>query len=102
MPAISSSVGLISGLNTADIINQLMSIEAQPATILQTQMNNVSQQRAAFADLRLIAVRQAFDELMGVGGDSGFHHFRTKGGAQYAATLPAATTPAPTAVEATS
>ena len=51
MAQITSSVGLISGLNTADIINQLMSIEAQPVTLLQTQINNVSQQRSAFSDL---------------------------------------------------
>ena len=51
MPSISSSVGLISGLNTTDIINQLMSIEAAPVKLLQTHIDNVSQQKTAFGDL---------------------------------------------------
>jgi flagellar hook-associated protein 2 len=51
MGAITSGVGLISGLNTADIINELMSIESQPADLVQAQINDVQAQQAAYNDL---------------------------------------------------
>jgi flagellar hook-associated protein 2 len=51
MAQITSSIGLISGLNTSQIISELVSIDAQPVTLLQQQMDTVSEQTAAFNDL---------------------------------------------------
>ncbi len=51
MGTISTGVGLISGLNTKDIIDQLMSIESRPKTLLQTRIDSLNQQRLAFTDL---------------------------------------------------
>jgi flagellar hook-associated protein 2 len=51
MAQITSSIGLISGLNTAEIINELVSIDAQPVTLLQQQIDTVSEQTTAFNDL---------------------------------------------------
>jgi flagellar hook-associated protein 2 len=51
MGQITSSIGLISGINTGQIISELVSIDAQPVTLLQSQMDKVSEQTAAFNDL---------------------------------------------------
>src|SRR5208282_939785 len=51
MAQITSSIGLISGLNTAQIISELVSIDAQPVTLLQQQIDTVSEQTTAFNDL---------------------------------------------------
>jgi flagellar hook-associated protein 2 len=51
MAQITSSIGLISGLNTSQIISELVSIDAQPVTLLQQQIDTVSEQTAAFNDL---------------------------------------------------
>jgi flagellar hook-associated protein 2 len=48
MAQISSGIGLISGINSADIINQLMSIEAQPVTNLQARINTLAQTKTAY------------------------------------------------------
>ena len=59
MATISSSVGLVSGINTGDIINQLMAIESRPKDLLQSRMDSLSQQKLAFTDLstRLTSLR---------------------------------------------
>ena len=51
MGAITSSVGLISGINTGQIIDELMSIESQPVTLLQNQIARASVQKQAYSAL---------------------------------------------------
>jgi flagellar hook-associated protein 2 len=51
MAQISSGIGLISGINSADIINQLMSIEAQPVTNLQARINTLAQTKTAYSTI---------------------------------------------------
>lgn len=67
MSGISSTTGLVSGLPTADIIAQLMAIEARPRDMLQEQVSGVQAVRTAFADLsaRLLGLKNTtlrFDE----------------------------------------
>jgi flagellar hook-associated protein 2 len=59
MAQISSSVGLISGINTSQIIDQLMSLEQQPVTQLQTRVDTANKQKLAYTDLqtRLASLR---------------------------------------------
>ena len=59
MAGITSSVGLASGLPTKDIIDQLMSLEAQPKTLLKNRMDAANAQRLAYTDLaaRLTSIR---------------------------------------------
>src|SRR4051794_20286258 len=59
MAGISSGVGLVSGLPTKDIIDQLMSLEARPKTLLKTRMDAANAQRLAYTDLaaRLTGIR---------------------------------------------
>ncbi|MEM7578193.1 MAG: flagellar cap protein FliD N-terminal domain-containing protein, partial [Planctomycetota bacterium] len=51
MGQIRSDIGLISGINTADIINQLIEIESQPAVRVQQQNDTLQEQQQAFAGL---------------------------------------------------
>ncbi len=51
MGTITSSIGLISGINTGQIIDELMSIESQPKTLLQTRIDSTNQQKLAYTDL---------------------------------------------------
>ena len=51
MGRISSSIGLVSGINTSQIIDQLMTIEKQPVTVLQKRIDSVGQQKQAFTDI---------------------------------------------------
>ena len=51
MGQITSSVGLVSGINTGDIINQLIAIEQQPVTQLQTRISSLAAQKAAYTSL---------------------------------------------------
>lgn len=51
MGGISSSVGLISGLNTDQIISQLLQIEARPKTLAQQRILQLQTQQAAFLDI---------------------------------------------------
>src|SRR3954462_9470346 len=59
MGRITTGVGLVSGINSKDIIDQLMKIESQPKDILQTRVDSANQQRLAFTDLltRLSSVK---------------------------------------------
>ena len=43
MGRISSGVGLVSGINTTQIIDQLMALEAQPKTLLQARIQGMRQ-----------------------------------------------------------
>ena len=51
MGQITSSVGLVSGINTGDIINQLMAIEARPVNLLQSRIDGINQQKLAYTGL---------------------------------------------------
>src|ERR1700733_9054435 len=51
MGTITSSVGLISGINTGQIIDELMSIESQPVTLLQNQISQDNVQKQAYSAL---------------------------------------------------
>src|SRR5436190_24343064 len=51
MPTISSSVGLVSGINTKDIIDQLMALESRPKDLLQSRIDGITQQKLAYTDL---------------------------------------------------
>jgi len=59
MAGITSSVGLASGLPTKDIIDQLMSLEARPKTLLKNRLDAANAQRLAYTDLaaRLTSIR---------------------------------------------
>src|SRR3982751_588162 len=59
MGRISSGIGLVSGINSKDIIDQLMALEAKPKDLLQTRIDSVNQQKLAYTDLatRLTALK---------------------------------------------
>lgn len=65
MGTISTSVGLVSGLPTADIINQLLAIEARPVRLLESRISEIQAERAAFLDVsaRLLAIKNAIAAL---------------------------------------
>ncbi|MBI4579776.1 MAG: hypothetical protein HY718_08745, partial [Planctomycetes bacterium] len=52
MGTISSSTGLISGIDIASLVTQLMQIEARPLDVLKTRITNTQNQQAAYEDLR--------------------------------------------------
>ena len=51
MASITSTTGLISGINTSDIIDKLMALEAQPKTTLETRQKTLDSQKSAFKAL---------------------------------------------------
>ena len=51
MAQITSSVGLISGIDTGAIINELISIDAEPVTLLQDQIASATAQNDAYTSL---------------------------------------------------
>lgn len=59
MGQISSSIGLISGINTEDIINQLMSIEERPKRSIERRNSLLQSQQTAFQEInaKLLALR---------------------------------------------
>ncbi|MGE5611785.1 MAG: flagellar cap protein FliD N-terminal domain-containing protein, partial [Bacillota bacterium] len=59
MGRITTGIGLVSGINSKDIIDQLMSIEAQPKDRLKTRLDQTNQQKLAYTDLttRLTALK---------------------------------------------
>ncbi|MGH7130579.1 MAG: flagellar filament capping protein FliD [Phycisphaerales bacterium] len=61
MSGISSSVGAISGINTGQLIDQLLSIEARPRTSAQNRIKTLQTSQAAYLDLntRLATLRSA-------------------------------------------
>lgn len=67
MSGISSGVGLLSGINTAELINQLIELESAPKKLLQQRVAQLEVQRTSFLELsaRILSVRSAaarFDE----------------------------------------
>ena len=61
MSGITSGIGLISGINTSDLINQLMALEARPLQTLQRRVQEIDTRRAAFMELsaQLLAMKNA-------------------------------------------
>ena len=51
MSGISSGIGLVSGIDTASLIDQLMALEARPLQTLQRRVSFLDIQRAAFIEL---------------------------------------------------
>lgn len=58
MGTISSGVGLISGLPTADLVDQLMALESRPLTLLQNRRDNFQSTRLALLEVsaKLVAL----------------------------------------------
>jgi flagellar hook-associated protein 2 len=52
MGRITSGVGLVSGINHQDIIDQLMKLEARPKDLLQTRIDSTNKQKLAYTDLQ--------------------------------------------------
>ncbi len=76
MSGITTGIGLVSGLPTADLIAQLMQLERRPIYLLETRVAGIQTQRTAWADLtaRVLAAKSLasrFGEL------SFFRHFDT-------------------------
>ncbi len=61
MSGISSGIGLISGINTAQIIDQLIALESRPVQTLQSRVQAIDTQRTAIAALsaKLLALKDA-------------------------------------------
>jgi len=51
MGRITTGIGLVSGINSKDIIDQLIALEGQQKTILQTRQATITAQQAAYKDL---------------------------------------------------
>lgn len=77
MSGISTGVGLISGINTAQLIEQLMAIEARPVTNLQARGKAIDAQRAAFLSIsaQILAVQNAASKFKKI---SFFRRFASK------------------------
>lgn len=52
MGRISTGVGLVSGINSKDIIDQLMALESRPKDLLQTRIDTVAKQKTAYTTLQ--------------------------------------------------
>ena len=61
MSGISSGIGLVSGINSGQIIDQLLAIDSRPKTIIQRRIAELQKQQAGVLDLtsRLNALRTA-------------------------------------------
>src|SRR5947207_3357972 len=59
MGTITSGIGLVSGINTKSIIDQLIALDSRPKTLLQRRIDSTNAQKLAFADIsaRLTALR---------------------------------------------
>jgi flagellar hook-associated protein 2 len=51
MGTITSGIGLVSGINTSQIIDQLIALESKPKDLLQTRIDVNTQKKVAFTDL---------------------------------------------------
>jgi flagellar hook-associated protein 2 len=51
MGTITSGIGLVSGINTSSIIDQLMKLEQQPVNQLQSRIDSTNKQKLALVDL---------------------------------------------------
>src|SRR5688572_2669383 len=61
MSGISTGIGLVSGINSAEIIEQLMSLESRPKTTLQNRIAAIDKQKLAYTDIstRLASLKLA-------------------------------------------
>ena len=61
MGTISSSTGLISGLDIEGLVNSLMAIEARPVDLLKQQISDLEAERAAYMTIsaRLLSLKLA-------------------------------------------
>jgi flagellar hook-associated protein 2 len=77
MSGISAGVGLISGINTAQLIEQLMAIEARPVTMLQARGKALDAQRAAYLSIsaQILAIQNAASKFKKI---SFFRQFASK------------------------
>ena len=66
MGQISSGVGLISGINFADLIDQLIALESRPKSIVEAQNANLTTQQIAFQDInaKLLAHKFSVTSLL--------------------------------------
>lgn len=66
--SITSSIGLISGIDTAALIDQLIALEARPITLIENRNATLTAQQTAFQDLdsRLLAMKLSADTLANV------------------------------------
>jgi flagellar hook-associated protein 2 len=51
MGRITTDIGLVSGINKRDIIDQLMQLEARPKTLLQDRIESTNERKLAYVDL---------------------------------------------------
>ncbi|MGD2110612.1 MAG: flagellar cap protein FliD N-terminal domain-containing protein, partial [Phycisphaerae bacterium] len=74
MSGISSGIGLISGIDIAGLIEQLMAIERQPISNLEHRVSAIDVQRSAFLELsaQLLAMQNS---IVGMGRSSFFRRF---------------------------
>lgn len=65
MGSITSSIGLISGIDTATLIEQLLAIEARPVVLAQNRIVQLQQRQAAFLDLNssLLSLNSAAESI---------------------------------------
>ncbi len=61
MSGISTGIGLISGINTAELLDQLMQIERRPIANLEARVKAIDTQRTTFLELsaKILAIRNA-------------------------------------------
>ncbi|MEX1091454.1 MAG: flagellar filament capping protein FliD [Phycisphaeraceae bacterium] len=66
MGTITSGIGLISGINTADLIDQLLAIEARPKQLLQQRVSILQSQNTALAEIsaRTLSLGSAISSLV--------------------------------------
>ncbi len=65
MGTITTGVGLISGLNTQELVEQLMAIESRPLALLQRRTKEAQNQQTAYVELsaRFLAAKSAISRL---------------------------------------
>ncbi len=65
MSGISSSIGLISGIDTAAVIDQLIALERRPIDNLEKRVSAIEVQRTAFLQLsaQILALQGALEAL---------------------------------------
>src|SRR5438045_862355 len=70
MGTIQAGTGLISGIKTADLIDQLIAIDAQPQTLLKNQVQLLQAQQTAFTAVsaKLLSLKLSTSALTNVSG----------------------------------
>jgi len=65
MSGISSGVGIISGIDSAALIDQLIQLDSRPVTILESRKKNIDVQRTAFLSLsaQLLALQNSANQF---------------------------------------